>query len=185
MKHIAVAALLATALPNVAAACGPMWYGRAQIDDTGAPACLTFETPRMLGDWLYRVEIVAINDCDGDIILTCPERDGCDDGDTGLEGADLPVLAGTTRSIFVTGQGNDDWSAIERLPPLGWRSGEQSGTIDYTIIDEGHGVCEHPVLCRASPGTGGGPAWWGMGLLALLGLRRLLRTHRCATLESP
>ena len=162
MNRLAIAvAFVAASLPALAAACSPMWYGQARVTHTDAPACLTFEGQRTEGGMGYDVEVVAINDCDTPAMFGCSEG-WCDDGRAGAGGAEFEVPAGGARSLFVQADG----FAAEQAP-LTWRLGEESGTVEYTEF-EGCGM-----FCQASPGTGGGSAWWGLALLALVGLRRL------------
>lgn len=167
-RIIALAVFAAVSLPALAAACSPAWSGEARVAGTDAPECLLFEGQRTTDGAGFDVRFVVINDCEADAVVGCPDDAWCDDGGAGAGAAEFEVRAGDMLSLVVRAHGSAAGPS-----PIVWRLGEQSGTVDYAIVDSAWGGCGPPPGCNAAPGSNGAPGWLGLALLALLGLRRL------------
>lgn len=160
MHRIIVAfAFAAASLPALAAACSPMFQHRTAVTASDAPDCLQVEG--MFTDYdVDRAQIVAINDCDVPVELSCTADQSCF-----YEADDFTLQPGERRILSFneySGRG------------LAWSTEDGNGTIEYEITemnDEGCGLG-----CQAAPGqspTGWLPIGFGLGLLGLVALRRL------------
>ncbi len=164
-RLIVAAAFVAASLPAIAAACTPVFEGSTVITTDTTPECLTV-TGQNFYSFGDTVEIHVRNGCDHPVRIACGP-----DGPCGID----EVLDGQAVE-FAAGQ-----SALMRVPfadgyVLTWSTDDDMGELGYGIGAGEWSDCggdEPPPFCQATPGSGGGSGWLGLGVLGLLALRRL------------
>ncbi len=158
-RIIAAVAFAAASLPALAAACSPMFQHRTAVTASDAPDCLQVEG-RFTDYGVDRAQIVAINDCDVPVELSCTAEGWCFD-----EGDDFTLQPGERQTLSF--YESEDAG-------LAWSTEDGDGTIEYEITEMHTDGCGFG--CQAAPGersTGGLPIGFGLGLLGLVALRRL------------
>lgn len=159
-RIFAAVAFAAVSLPAIAAACSPAYQHETAITASDAPECLRVEG--LFTDYdVDQPQIVAINECDVPVELSCPS----DEGQCFREGGDFTLQPGERQVLsFYAFTGRS----------MAWSTEDGTGTIEYEIVDTYTDGCNFG--CQAGPGerpTGWLPTGFGLGFLGLVALRRL------------